>query len=92
MNDLEKEVEISRRTKEIISDEEIDRVHAYSNFGDSLTKRDVVALGLLKAASGYYQGHTSTQIITEHKLIDADYKLTAKGRTYLWEAFGDGKF
>lgn len=72
--------------REIISDEEIDLVHGNSNFG-SMDKRDVVNQGVLKCASGYYQGHTSTQIITKHGLINDKYELTAKGRAYLWAAF-----
>jgi len=78
--------------QDIITDEEITKVHANANFGD-MDKRDVVNLGVLKCASGYHQGYTSTQIIREHGLISImDYKLTAKGRKYLWEAFGDGQF
>ncbi len=75
----------------IISDKEITRVHANANFGN-MKMRDVVNLGVLKCASGYLQGSTSTQIIKEHGLITEEYRLTAKGRKYLWEAFGDGKF
>jgi hypothetical protein len=56
-------------------------------------KRDVVNMGILKVASGYYQGHTSKCIITEHGLIEKNrYKLTEKGRAYLWAVFGDGNF
>ena len=51
-----------------------------------------VNLGVLKCASGYYQGSTSTRIIKEHGLVNNAYELTAKGRSYLWEAFGYGKF
>lgn len=76
---------------EIIPDNEIDRVHANANFG-SMEKRDVVNLGVLKAACGFYQGSTSRAIITEHGLINKDYKLTDKGQRYLWAAFGDGTF
>lgn len=72
--------------KEIISDEEIEKVHANANFG-SMGKREVVNQGVLKCASGYYQGHTSTQIIREHGLVNDRYELTAKGRAYLWSAF-----
>lgn len=78
--------------KEIISDEEIEKVHANANFG-GMEKRDVVNLGVLKCASGYYQGATSNRIIEEHGLIDMKhYRLTEKGKKYLWAAFGDGKF
>jgi len=72
--------------KEIITDEEIERVHGNANFG-SISKRDVVNQGVLKCASGYYQGHTSNQIIKEHGLVTENYKLTTKGKKYLWAAF-----
>ena len=75
------------KQQEIISDEEIEEVHSNANFGPSLTKRQVVNQGVLKCASGYYQGHTSTQIITKHGLIDKEYNLTPKGKMYLWAAF-----
>lgn len=71
----------------IISDEEIDRVHANANFGSNLSKRDVVNLGVLKVASGYYQGHTSAQIAKEHGLVTDEYELTPKGRCYLWAVY-----
>ncbi len=74
------------KPEEIITDEEIERVHANANFG-SMSKRDVVNQGVLKCASGYYQGHTSTQIIKEHGLVNDKYKLTVKGKKYLWAAF-----
>lgn len=74
------------KPREIITDEEIDRVHANANFG-GMEKRQVVNQGVLKCASGYYQGSTSTHIIKEHGLIDDNYRLTPKGRMYLWAAF-----
>lgn len=77
--------------QEIITDEEIEKVHAHSNFGD-MKKRDVVNYGVLKCACGYYQGHTSNTIIKEHGLVDSKYKITDKGRVYLWAAFGDNLF
>ena len=77
--------------EEIVPDEEVEIVHGNANFG-SMSKRDVINLGVLKCASGYHQGWTSTAILVEHRLIRKDYTLTPKGRRYLWEAFGDGKF
>lgn len=77
---------MKKETQEIIPDYEIDRVHGNSNFG-SISKRDVVNQGVLKCASGYYQGFTSMQIIKEHGLIDDQYQLTPKGKMYLWAAF-----
>jgi len=62
---------MSDKPEDIISEEEIERVHANANFG-SMSKRDVVNQGVLKCASGYYQGHTSKQIITEHSSFNPD--------------------
>lgn len=86
MGDSFKNVRTS--VEDIVSDEEVERVHANANFG-SMPKRDVLNYGVLKCASGYHQGYTSTQIIKEHGLITEKYKLTKKGKTYLWAAFGD---
>jgi hypothetical protein len=77
---------MGHEVKEIISDEEIERVHANANFG-GMSKRQVVDQGILKCASGYHQGSTSTAILREHGLINKEYGLTPKGRTYLWAAF-----
>lgn len=78
--------------QEIISDTEIERVHANANFG-SYPKRDVVKFGVLKAASGFYDGSTAKAICTEHGLFVKDSfhstpTLTTKGGQYLWAAFG----
>ncbi|NDV21002.1 hypothetical protein GO013_16445 [Pseudodesulfovibrio sp. JC047] len=70
----------------IIPDEEIERVHANADFG-GMPKRDVVNMGVLKVASGYYQGHTSNQIIREHGLVTDEYDLTPKGKAYLWAVY-----
>lgn len=72
--------------EDIISDEEIERVHANANFG-GMGKRQVVNQGVLKCASGYSQGHTSMTICKEHGLITDKYRLTKKGKQYLWAAF-----
>ncbi len=74
---------------EIVSDEELDRVHGNASFG--ISKRDVLRLGVLKCASGYYQGHTSKSICIAHKLITPkSYRLTKKGRKYLWASSSGG--
>jgi len=72
----------------LVSDKEIDKVWGNANFG-SQGRRETVNLGVLKCASGYYQGHTSRCIITELGLIDKEYKITKRGREYLWAAFND---
>lgn len=81
----------------IITDEEIERVHAGANFGPTMTKRQVVNQALLKCACGYSNGHTAATIIEEHGLIVLARRrgttaLTARGRKYLWAAFGLNNF
>jgi hypothetical protein len=75
--------------QDIISDEEIERIHGHANFGD-MQKREVVRMGVLKCASGHYQGSTSRRICEEHGLITKKYELTTKGKAYLWAAFSGG--
>ena len=77
--------------EQIISDQEIDRVHGCANFG-GIKRRDVVNYGVLKCAAGYHQGSTSEAIIRAHGLINKQYELTPKGKVYLWEAFGGDGF
>jgi hypothetical protein len=75
---------------ELVTDEELNRVHGNANFGDC-SKRDVLRFGVLKCASGYHQGYTSKTICIEHGLItEKNYKLTDRGRKYLWAAFCGG--
>jgi hypothetical protein len=84
--------EVSARAMEIISDEEIERVHANANFGPSITKREVVDRVLLQVACGFSTGHTAWTILVEHGLVPGKAKgrptLTAKGRRYLWAVYG----
>ena len=78
--------------EDIVTNEELIEVWGNASFG-SMTKRNVVKLGVLKCASGYHQGHTSKSICQELGLITKEYDLTAKGRVYLWEVFkGDTVF
>lgn len=78
--------------EDIITDEEVERVHGSANFG-CLPKRAVIAEAVLKTAVGYHTGATAREIMIEHGLARAQRdphkvpKLTAKGRKYLWAAF-----
>ena len=75
--------------QKMISDEELEKVFAYSNFGDS-KKRDVVRYALMKVACGYRNGHTSQSIINELGLCGKNLSLTKKGKEYLYESFRYG--
>lgn len=82
---------MSETTKEIISNAEIERVHANANFGD-MTKRDVVDDTVTKAAFGYHTGYTAGQIAHEHGLVRVPRAgglvLTQKGYRYLHAMYG----
>ncbi len=73
--------------QEIISEEEIIRVHGHANFG-SMTPREVVNDGVRKHAVGFSSGHTQLCIMLEHRLITkpkpGSYRasLTQKGKRY----------
>lgn len=72
----------------IVSDEDIERVHADANFG-SMPKRTVVDEGVLKAAMGYSTGSTQMGILLEHGLVrrpdnrSKSLDLSRKGQNYL---------
>lgn len=78
--------------KDIITDAEIERVHANANFG-SMSKRAVVNDGVLACAFGYSSGSTQLAILLEHKLVrkpaPGSYytRLTNKGQSYLRAVF-----
>ncbi|WP_298700915.1 hypothetical protein [uncultured Brevundimonas sp.] len=73
---------------EVISDEEIARVHGHANFGPAITPRQVVNDGVRKYAVGYQGGYTQLTILREHGLITkpapGSYaaNLTKKGKRY----------
>ena len=78
--------------QDIISDEEVERVHANAQFG-SMPKRVVIAEALLQCAGGYTPGSTALAILSEHGLLHHSTLrkrtkvLSKKGRKYLFEAF-----
>lgn len=76
----------SNRVEDIVSDIELDAVWRNANFG-GIDRREVVRVGVLKCLTGYHQGYTSKTICTELGLISHKYRVTAKGRAYLYLAF-----
>lgn len=73
--------------QEIISDEEIVRVHGNANFG-AMDPREVVNDGVRKTAVGYHCGSTQLHILRDHGLVTkprsgfSDTDLTKKGKAY----------
>lgn len=80
---------MSEPTKAIISDDQVEQVHANANFGGGETKRAVMEGGLVSYALGYSTGHTLMTILVEHGLIQRPRvgshkaRLTEKGFRYL---------
>lgn len=78
-----------KRIDEIVTDAEIELVHAHANFGPEMTKRQVVDSGVLQYAFGYSTGHAQMTILLEHGLITKprpgsyEARLTRKGSKYL---------
>jgi hypothetical protein len=78
-----------RKLPTMVTAEEIDSVWGNANFG-TMSREDVVKFGLLKCASGYYQGHTSKSILIALGLVTERYNVTRRGRYCLYEFFGKG--
>ncbi|WP_296763779.1 hypothetical protein [Sediminimonas sp.] len=80
------------KPEQIISDESVEEVHANANF-ESMTKREVVNVGVVQSVLGFSMGHTMHQIILEHGLVKKSSgvcpKLTAKGQRYLHAIIGN---
>lgn len=74
--------------EKVVTEADLDKVWGNANFGSS-SRMDVIKYGLLKVASGYYQGHTSATILRELGLITESYNLTTKGRYNLYKFFAD---
>jgi hypothetical protein len=88
----DKEEAMNETAQDIVSDAEIERVHANANFGTQ-TKRGVVNDGVLKYAFGYEGGSTQIAILVEHglikkpKIMSSRSTLTQKGVRYLRAVF-----
>lgn len=75
--------------EELVTNEELTQAFGYANFGEGISKRQVLNSTILKYASGYMTGHTAKCIALELGLITKNEKLTKKGQRYLYEAFCD---
>lgn len=80
-----------QKVEEIVTDQELNEIWGNANFGDKLTKRDIVKGALLKCASGFYTGHTAKNIVAELGLVNkVKWTLTKKGKLYLFAAYSNG--
>ena len=73
-------------TRPVVSDDELTKAFAGSNFGDE-QHRQRLHVAVLKKASGYHCGHTITTIMRELRLIDTSGLPTKKGRKLISLAY-----
>ena len=83
--------------EEVVSNEELTEVAGNANFGSGASVREVLKWGVLQSASGYTTGHTLLCIMEELHLVSKERRravprLTNRGRSYLWAAFGRRSF
>lgn len=74
----------------ILTDEQIDLVWGNANFGETISRREIVNENLLKIEQGYHIGHTASCILQELGLVQSQgirkpLKLTQYGNRYLKE-------
>ena len=69
-------------SSKVISDEELERAFAGTNFGTK-DYRSVLHTAVLKKACGYYCGHTITQIMKDLRLIGAKGSPIKRGIEFL---------
>ena len=73
-------------TRPVVSDDELDKAFAGTNFGGA-DHRQELHVAVLKKASGYHCGHTITTIMRELRLIDTSGLPTKKGRKLISLAY-----
>ncbi len=74
----------------IVTDKQINDAWGNSDFGPSMSKRDIIRYSLLKCAGGYYTGHTAKCILSDLGLVTPDWSLSQRGQKYLFAAFSNG--
>ncbi len=75
---------------DIVTDKQIDLAWGNANFGETHSKRAIIANTILKCASGYQTGHTAECIVEDLGLVTKDWKLSQRGQRYLFAAFSGG--
>ena len=73
-------------TRPVVSDDELAKAFAGTNFGGA-DHRQELHVAALKKASGYHCGHTITTIMRELRLIDVSGLPTKKGRKLISLAY-----
>ncbi len=75
--------------QDLVSNQEIENAFKGTNFGSELSRRQIIANGVLKYASGYHSGSTLQAILKELGLLTIKLSLTKKGKAYLWSSFAN---
>lgn len=75
-----------RDVKKIVSDIDLNKEFKGTNFGGA-NQRDLVKWCLMKMVCGFNDGHTIMCICRDLKLLGKTWKMTKKGKSYLWASF-----
>lgn len=81
---------IIETTIDLVTDAQVDLAWGNADFGN-ISKREVIANTLLKCASGYHTGHTASCIVQELGLVTQNWKLSQRGKRYLFAAYCNEK-
>lgn len=73
--------------KNLITDEELERVFRNTNFGPNPNFRELLVASVFKKCLGYNCGHTITIIMQELDLIGKTGKLKCRGIDLLRESY-----
>lgn len=79
------------KPEEVVTDVEMEAAFAGTNFGTTYSHREILDNTVLKCASGWSTGHTAKCISIELGLTTESWKLTRKGKYYLWVVYSQGK-
>ena len=78
------------KVEDLVTDKQIDLAWGNANFGETHSKREVIANTLLKCSCGYYTGHTAKCIVEELGLVTQRWELSQRGKRYLFAAYSGG--
>lgn len=78
------------KVEDLVTDRQLELAFLNTNFGERLTKRQIVANTILKCAAGYSTGHTAKCIAEELGLVTPSWELSHRGKLYLYAAYAGG--
>ena len=75
------------KTKDIVTDRQIELAWGNANFGANHNKRHIIANAMLKYVCGFDTGHTIRCICEDIGLMTPHGEVSYRGKAYLWAAY-----